>query len=79
MAIQLCSWFYHIVGWFHQGLLEEILPNYKTALVRKNIMQFKQEPSELFWRYFERLRTFLSNVLIMELRNGDNAKFFMMI
>ena len=29
---------------------------HKTALIRKNIMQFKKEHSEPFWRYFERFK-----------------------
>ena len=30
-----------------------------VPFVRKNIMQFKQEPSEPFWRYFERFKDLL--------------------
>ena len=45
--------------WFHQGLLEEILSIHTTALIRKNIIKFKQEPSEPFWRYFERFKDLL--------------------
>ena len=47
-----------ITSWdgFIKVFLKKFYPNHKTALVRKNIMQFKQEPSEPFWRYFERFK-----------------------
>ena len=32
------------------------LAYHKVALIRKNIMQFKQETSEPFWRNFERFK-----------------------
>ena len=50
-----------IISW--DGLIKVFLkkfyPIHKTALIRKNIMQFKQEPSELFWRYFEHFKDLL--------------------
>ena len=50
-----------ITSWdgFIKVFLKKFYPIYKTALVRKNIMQFKQEPSEPFWRYFERFKDLL--------------------
>ena len=33
---------------------------HKTALIRKNLMHFKQEPYEPFWRYFERFKDLLA-------------------
>jgi len=38
---------------FVKAFLKKFYPIHKTALIRKNIMQFRQEQSEPFWRYFE--------------------------
>ena len=46
--------------------LKKFYPIHKTALVRKNIMQFKQELSEPFGGTLNASKTSLSNVLIME-------------
>jgi len=43
--------------------LKKLYPIHKIALIRKNIMQLNQVPSELFWRYFERFKDLL--ILIM--------------
>ena len=45
---------------FDKAFLKKFYPIHKTALIRKNIMQFKQEPSEPFWRYFEQFKDFLA-------------------
>ena len=45
---------------FVKAFLKKFYPIHKTALIRKNIMQFRQEPSELFWRYFERFKDLLA-------------------
>jgi len=36
---------------FIKTFLKKIYPIHKTTLIRKNIMQFRQEQSEPFWRY----------------------------
>ena len=43
MASSITSW-----DCFIKVFLKKFYPIYKTALVRKNIMQFKKEPSEPF-------------------------------
>ena len=50
-----------ITSWngFIKVFLKKFYPIHKTALVWKNIMQFKQESSESFWRYFERFKDLL--------------------
>ena len=50
-----------ITSWdgFIKVFLKKFYPIHKTALIRKNIMQFKKEPSEPFWRYFERFNDLL--------------------
>ena len=45
---------------FVKAFLKKFYPIHKTALIRKNIMQFRQEPSEPFWRYFERFKDLLA-------------------
>ena len=55
------KWLYSLVAgsitsW--DGFIKVFLIH-KTSLVRKNIMQFKQEPSEPFWRYFESFKDLL--------------------
>ena len=50
-----------ITSWdgFIKVFLKKFYPIHKTALVRKSIMQFKQEPVEPFWRYFDRFKDLL--------------------
>ena len=45
---------------FVKVFLKEFYPIHKTALIRKNIMQFWQDPNEPFWRYFERFKDLLA-------------------
>ena len=45
---------------FIKAFLKKFYPIHKTALIRKNIMQFRQEQSEPFWRYFERFKDLLA-------------------
>ena len=42
-----------ITSWdgFIKDFLKKFYPIHKIALVRKNIIQFKEEPSEPCWRY----------------------------
>jgi len=44
-----------ITSWddLFKAFLKKLYPIHKTALIQKNIMQFKQEITELFWKYFE--------------------------
>jgi len=44
-----------IITWkdFVKVFLKKFYPIHKIALIRKNLMQFKQESNEPFWRYFE--------------------------
>ena len=59
IALQLGDRIYHIVGQFCQGLLKKFYPTHKTALMKKNITQCKQEPNEPFWNNFERFKDLL--------------------
>ena len=59
MALQLSGRLYHIWDGFIKVFLKKFYPIHKTVLIRKNIIQFKQEPSEPFWRYFERFKDLL--------------------
>jgi len=45
---------------FVKAFSKKFYPIYKTDLIRKNIMHFRQEQSELFWRYFERFKDLLA-------------------
>ena len=45
---------------FVKAFLKIFYPIHKTALIRKNIMQFRQESSEPFWRYFEQFKDLLA-------------------
>ena len=45
---------------FVKVFLKKFYPIHKTALIRKNTMQFKQEINEPFWKYFERFKDLLS-------------------
>ena len=46
-------------GSFVKVFLKKFYPTHKTALIRKNITQWKQEPNKLFWKYFERFKDLL--------------------
>ena len=46
---------------FVKTFLKKFYPILKTALIRKNIMQFKQETHELFWKYFENFKDLLTH------------------
>ena len=66
MCIRDRNWLYSLAAdsvttWddFVKAFLKKFCPIHKTALIRKNIMQFRQEPSESFWRYFERFKDLL--------------------
>ena len=61
------KWLYNlpassISSWddFVKVFLKKFYPIHKTALMRKNIMQFKQESNEPFWKYFERFKDLLA-------------------
>ena len=61
------KWLYNlpissISSWddFVKVFLKKFYPIHKTALMRKNIMQFKQEPNEPFWKYLERFKDLLA-------------------
>jgi len=61
------KWLYSLVvdsvtTWddFIKAFLKKFYPIHKTALIRKNIMQFRQEQSEPFWRYYERFKDLLA-------------------
>ena len=45
---------------FVKVFLKKFYPIHKMAPIRKNIMQFKQESSEPFWKYFERFKDLLA-------------------
>jgi len=45
---------------FVKIFLKKFYPIHKTALIRKNLMQFKQESNNSFWRYFERFKDLLT-------------------
>jgi len=40
--------------------LKNFYPTNKTALIRKNIMQFRQEPNEPFKKYFKHFKDLLA-------------------
>jgi len=50
-----------ITSWhdFIKVFLKKFYLIHKTGLIKKNIIQFKYEPSEPFWRYFERFKDLL--------------------
>ena len=50
-----------ITSWddFIKIFLKKFYHIHKTALIRKNIMQCKQEPNEPFWKYFEHFKDLL--------------------
>ena len=50
---------------FDKAFLKKFYPIHKTALIRKNILQFKQTANEPFWNISNVLRTSLPNVLTM--------------
>jgi len=45
---------------FVKVFLKKFYPIHKMALIKKNIMQFKQETSELFGNYFEWFKDLLA-------------------
>ena len=45
---------------FVKVFLKKLYPIHKTALIRKNIMQFRQELKEPFWKYFECFKDLLA-------------------
>ena len=45
---------------FVNVFLKIFYPIHKTVLIWKNIMQFRQEPNEPFWKYFERFKDLLA-------------------
>ena len=60
MVVQFGGRFSYNVGHFVKAFLKKFYSIHKTTLIRKNIMQFRQEPSEPFWRYFERFKYLLA-------------------
>jgi len=65
------KWFYSLAVdsvtlWddFVKIFLEKFYPIHKTALIRKNIMKFKKEMSELFGGILNVSKSFLPNALI---------------
>ena len=61
------KWLYNlpvssILSWdnFVKVFLKKFYPIHKTALIRKNIMQYRQETNELFWKYFKRFKNLLA-------------------
>ena len=48
MVVQFGDRFSYNVDDFVKAFLKKFYPIHKTALIRKNIMQFRQEPSEPF-------------------------------
>ena len=64
---------------FVKAFLKKFYPIHKTTLIRKNIMQFRQEPSEPFWRYFERFKDLLAQCPHHGVEKWRCAKFSMMV
>ena len=60
MVVQFGGRFSHEWDDFVKAFLKKFYPIHKTALIRKNIMQFRQERSEPFWRYFKRFKDLLA-------------------
>ena len=61
------KWLYNlpissISSWddFVKVFLKKFYPIHKTALIRKNIMQYRQETNEPFWKYFKRFKDLLA-------------------
>ena len=61
------KWLYSLVvvsvttlGDFIKAFLKKFHPIHKTTLIRENIIQFRQEQSEQFWRDFELFKDFLA-------------------
>jgi len=61
------KWLYNlsvspISSWddFVKVFLKKFYPIHKTVLIRKNIMQYRQENNEPFWKYFERFKNLLA-------------------
>ena len=64
---------------FVKAFLKKFYPIHKIALIRKNIMHFRKEPNEPFWRYFKRFKDLLAQSLITVWRNGVSARFSTMV
>ena len=60
MALQLSGRLYHIMGWFYQGLLEEILSIHKIALIRKTSCSSRKNIVNNFGGTLNASKTFLS-------------------
>jgi len=61
------KWIYNlpvssISSWdgFVKVFLKKFYPIHKTALIRKNIMQYRQETNEPLWKYFEKFKDLLA-------------------
>ena len=61
------KWLYNlpvssISSWddFVKVFLKKFYPIHKTSLIRKNIMQYRQETNEPFWKYFEWFKDLLA-------------------
>jgi len=59
--------------------LKKFYPIHKTALIRKSITQFKQEPNEPFWKYFDRFKNLLALCPRHGIESGDSVKFSMTV
>ena len=58
MVVQFgCRLCHNMRGFRH---LKKFYSIHKTALIRKNLMQFKLESNEPFWRYFKRFKDLLA-------------------
>jgi len=61
------KWLYNlpvssISSWhdFIKVFLKKFFPIHMTTLIRKNIMQYRQEINKPFWKYFERFKDLLA-------------------
>ena len=45
---------------FVKVFLKKFYPIHKTTLIRKKIMQYRQETNKPFWKYFERFKDLLA-------------------
>jgi len=70
-----------VIMWddFVKAFLKKFYPIHKTALIRKNIMQFWQKQSEPFWRYFERFKDLLAQCPRYGVEKWRSARFPMMV
>jgi len=51
---------WYLINDFLKAFLKKFYHIHKIALIGKNIMQFKKETAELFWKYFERFKDLLT-------------------